>query len=216
MIQIKKNAFCRNFAIILFLLLLLNCKKKDKENKIFSEHLSFALNPKNYKLNSMKINDSMTEIKGHNKQFEISGKLLNGKQAGWWKIKEINKSTYIYAQYVMITKNKNFLNQYKVYVNNELLKLGSKFYETKISKNKISYVFNMPTKKSDTILINDFYYRFGENDKNLVHPKRKNNVYYQEITIPSNVNKIKGYFTEGVKNRYNLGLSSIYTLDTIR
>ena len=216
MIQIKKIAFSRHFSLILFLLLLLNCKKKDKGNKIFSEHLSFALNQKNYKLNRMKINDSITEIKGHNKQFEIFGKLLNGKQTGWWKIKEINKSTYIYAQYIIITKNKSFLNQYKVYVNNELLKLSSKFYETKIFKNKIRYVFNMPTKKSDTILINDFYYRFSEKGKNLVHPKRKDNFYIQEILLPPNTEKVYGYFTQGVKYRYNLGLNSIYTLDTIR
>ncbi|MDP9957288.1 hypothetical protein J2X97_002954 [Epilithonimonas hungarica] len=216
MLYKKRIVLHKYLRTTLFLLLLINCKKKE-DKSTNADYFKMVLNLKNYKIKTTKINDSITDIRGKSKRFEISGKLLNGKKISWWEVKEKKAGIRIKFQYVMITDNKNFLNQYIVYRNNHFLKLGSKFYISEISNGKISYIFNMPTKESAKISTSSFNYGFKRNNESLVHPRREKNAYFQDITIPPNAKRIKGYFIEGKEmTSKSVGLNTIYTLDSIK
>ena len=156
-----------------------------------------------YKIIKEKLNDSIIKVKGHNKNFNISGyfNIRRNKKDGWWKISG-GKQKILDLEYILIG-NSERKNQIIFYQNNMIDTAASKFYTKKFIQNSktIRLSFYMP-KTQAKVTSAAFNYNIITRDevKRFPHVKliNKNGKYYCDVNVDQFKNNllIKGLFKE--------------------
>ena len=190
-----------NLTLSIFLFLfLISCKKESSDPSMME-----LTNLKNYRIQKTKINDSIAKIYGENNYHSIEGKLntKENKKNGWWKIRFKNKSVIYKIEYLIFDKEK--LNQLKVYVDGNLIKSASKFYEAKFESNKFQIKIHFPKidKKPYQENVEMTYYladtiRKKINSQIKTKMSKRNDFYFTEIPLKNNENAIIGSVTKVV------------------
>lgn len=198
-------------------LIISSCEKKEdniivKENA-FVEYLSLS----NYTIESKEINDSITEIKGKNGNYTIAGNLKNKLKFGWWKVVDRNNDNEAKFEFLIIDE-KESLNQYLLFrKKGDTAKSNSLFYTSKkdIKDRSITYHINFPAIE-DTIINSKFYYIINDGTLQKVDVK-KLEVFKYKLQIPKSADKsvIKGMFTIAMERNKVIGISNLYTSDTL-
>jgi hypothetical protein len=209
------------FCLVVFIMF--SCTKNEEFQDV-NEGTNKITNLKNYKLKYSKVNDSISNIYGKNKECIIKGYLLYGKKYGEWHVVMAKDSTErIIDIDFLVFKNKEFVNQYRLYDDNNKIDLKrSKFYKNKFDDKLYQIHFNLPYDDVSKTHNSKFTY-FIVSKGNIIETKTFNSKsdiskgldFKIDLRNRPKVEVVKGvlidYSEKIIGDSINLGANQVYT-----
>ncbi|MBP7317957.1 MAG: hypothetical protein KA980_07025 [Flavobacterium sp.] len=155
----------RKLLLSIIFVFFIGCSKEKQEN--IQQDINQLMNINNYLITKRKVNDSIYEVKGENKDYIIAGHLNenNNKKEGWFLLNFNNpkKDTLLNVEYITFN-NKEFLNQYLFFDKNKINLIKSKFYKNNIVNKNYMIHFNLPKDNLNTDSCTFTYYIIKNNN----------------------------------------------------